>query len=156
MKLQFDPNQDYQKQASNTIVDIFVPLNSEMSSSELDFTLTEGSLSLSGNGVGNNIVLTDEQILKNVQEVQQRNDIEAVDELDGMNFSIEMETGTGKTYVYLRTIYELNKQYGFKKFVIVVPKVAIWEGVLRNLEIIYDLFHNSPLNFYKCLKINYL
>src|SRR5690554_1794569 len=123
MKLQFDPNQDYQKQAINAIVDIFE--GQPLSSSELDFTLTHGSLSLSENGVGNNVVLTDEQILKNVQEVQKRNDIEPVSELDGMNFSIEMETGTGKTYVYLRTIYELNKQYGFKKFVIVVPSVAI-------------------------------
>jgi type III restriction enzyme len=48
-----------------------------------------------------------------------------------MHFSVEMETGTGKTYVYLRSIYELNKLYGFKKFVIVVPSVAIREGVLK-------------------------
>ncbi|MEX2567135.1 MAG: DEAD/DEAH box helicase family protein, partial [Cyclobacteriaceae bacterium] len=68
-----------------------------------------------------------------------------------MNFSIEMETGTGKTYVYLRTIYELNKQYGFKKFVIVVPSVAIREGVLKNLEITYDhfqtLYDKVPVDF---------
>jgi len=117
----------------------------------LDFTLTHGSLSLSQNGVGNNIVLTDEQILKNVQEVQQRNGIEPVSELDGMNFSIETETGTGKTYVYLRTIYELNKQYGFNKFVIVVTSVAIREGVLKNLEITYEhfqtLYDKGPFDF---------
>ncbi len=151
MKLQFDPNQDYQKQAINAIVDIFE--GQPLSSSELDFTLTHGSLSLSENGVGNNIVLTDEQILKNVQEVQQRNDIEPSRNfgMDGMNFSIEMETGTGKTYVYLRTIYELNKQYGFKKFVIVVPSVAIREGVLKNLEITYEhfqtLYDKVPVDF---------
>src|SRR5690554_5790697 len=149
MKLQFDPNQDYQKQAINAIVDIFE--GQPLSSSELDFTLTHGSLSLSENGVGNNVVLTDEQILKNVQEVQKRNDIEPVSELDGMNFSIEMETGTGKTYVYLRTIYELNKQYGFKKFVIVVPSVAIREGVLKNLEITFEhfqtLYDKVPVDF---------
>jgi type III restriction enzyme len=149
MKLQFDPNQDYQKQAINAIVDIFE--GQPLSSSELDFTLTYGSLSLSENGVGNNVVLTDEQILKNVQEVQQRNGIDPVPELDGMNFSVEMETGTGKTYVYLRTIYELNKQYGFKKFVIVVPSVAIREGVLKNLEITYEhfqtLYDKEPVDF---------
>ncbi|MFP4461844.1 MAG: DEAD/DEAH box helicase family protein, partial [Thermotogota bacterium] len=149
MKLQFDPNQDYQKQAINAIVDIFE--GQPLSSNELDFTLTHGSLSLSENGVGNNVVLTDEQILKNVQEVQQRNGIESISELDGMNFSIEMETGTGKTYVYLRTIYELNKQYGFKKFVIVVPSVAIREGVLKNLEITYEhfqtLYDKVPVDF---------
>ena len=117
----------------------------------MDFTLTHGSLSLSENGVGNNVVLTNEQILKNVQEVQQRNGFEPVSELDGMNFSIEMETGTGKTYVYLRTIYELNKQYGFKKFVIVVPSVAIREGVLKNLEITHGhfqtLYDKVPVDF---------
>jgi type III restriction enzyme len=156
MKLQFDPNQDYQKQAINAIVDIFE--GQPLSSSELDFTLTEGSLpvgqaglSFSENGVGNNIILTDEQILKNVQEVQKRNEIEPVTQLDGMNFSVEMETGTGKTYVYLRTIYELNKQYGFKKFVIVVPSVAIREGVLKNLEITYEhfqtLYDKVPVDF---------
>ncbi|MCC5917821.1 MAG: DEAD/DEAH box helicase family protein [Cryomorphaceae bacterium] len=53
--------------------------------------------------------------MKNVQAIQERNDIDAITELKGMNFSAEMETGTGKTYVYLRTIYELNQQYGFKK-----------------------------------------
>lgn len=149
MKFQFDPNQDYQKQAINSIVDIFE--GQPLSSSELDFTLTLGSLSLSENGVGNNVVLTDEQILKNVQEVQQRNGIKPVSELEGMNFSIEMETGTGKTYVYLRTIYELNKQYGFKKFVIVVPGVAIREGVLKNLEITHEhfqtLYDKVPVDF---------
>jgi type III restriction enzyme len=68
-----------------------------------------------------------------------------------MHFSVEMETGTGKTYVYIRTIYELNKKYGFKKFVIVVPSVAIREGVLKNLEITFDHFQNlydrTPVNY---------
>jgi type III restriction enzyme len=68
-----------------------------------------------------------------------------------MHFSVEMETGTGKTYVYLRSIYELNKLYGFKKFVIVVPSVAIREGVLKNLEITHEhfqtLYDNVPVNF---------
>lgn len=69
-----------------------------------------------------------------------------------MHFSVEMETGTGKTYVYLRTIYELNKQYGFKKFVIVVPSVPIREGVLKNLQITHEhfqtLYDNTPIRFY--------
>lgn len=62
--------------------------------------------------------------------------------LQGMNFSVEMETGTGKTYVYLRTVYELQKLYGFKKFVIVVPSVAIREGVLKNLQITHEHFQS--------------
>ena len=89
--------------------------------------------------------------MANLQSVQIANDIVPTDALQGMNFSVEMETGTGKTYVYLRTIYELNKLYGFKKFVIVVPSVAIREGVLKNLEITHEhfqtLYDNIPLNF---------
>ncbi|MEX2410141.1 MAG: DEAD/DEAH box helicase family protein, partial [Candidatus Paceibacterota bacterium] len=68
------------------------------------------------------------------------------------NFSIEMETGTGKTYVYLRSIYELNQKYGFKKFIIVVPSIAIREGVLKNLQITQDhfkdLYGNIPLDYF--------
>ena len=67
---------------------------------------------------------------------------EVCDALDGMHFSVEMETGTGKTYVYLRTIYELNQQYGFRKFIIVVPSVAIREGVLKNLSVTHDHLQN--------------
>ena len=68
-----------------------------------------------------------------------------------MNFSVDMETGTGKTYVYLRTIYELNKTYGFKKFIIVVQSIAIREGVLKNLQITHEHFQNlynkTPLTY---------
>lgn len=149
MKLQFDPNQEFQKQAVSAVVDVFE--GQPLSGSELDFSIVQGSMNLSVNGVGNHIALAGEQILKNVQEIQKQNDIEPVTELDGMNFSVEMETGTGKTYVYLRTIYELNKNYGFKKFVIVVPSVAIREGVLKNLEITYEhfqmLYDKVPVDF---------
>jgi len=83
----------------------------------------------SENGFGNKLSISEAQILKNVLDIQKRNGIENKTlSLQGMNFSIEMETGTGKTYVYLRTIYELNKLYGFRKFVIVVPSIAIREG----------------------------
>ena len=99
---------------------------------------------LSDNGVGNRLTLTEEQIWENVKSIQQRHEIknEKITESAGMNFSVEMETGTGKTYVYLRTIYELNKLYGFKKFVIVVPSIAIREGVLKNLQITHEHFQN--------------
>ena len=72
--------------------------------------------------------------------------------MQGREFSIEMETGTGKTYVYLRTIFELNKTYGFKKFIIVVPSVAIREGVLKSIDIMKDhfstLYDNVPFDYF--------
>lgn len=102
-------------------------------------------------GVGNHLALTDEQILANLQKVQEQNEVPVSESLDGMHFSVEMETGTGKTYVYLRTIYELNSRYGFKKFVIVVPSVPIREGVLKNLQITHEhfqtLYDNIPVNY---------
>ena len=80
-------------------------------------------------GRGNLLTLSDEALLENLQAVQNRNEILQDILLDGRNFSVEMETGTGKTYVYLRTIFELHVRYGFTKFVIVVPSIAIREGV---------------------------
>lgn len=117
------------------------------------FSLDEGTsgVLMSENGIGNNLVLEDDQILKNLHNVQVRNNINKAEELNGLHFSIEMETGTGKTYVYLRTIYEINKLYGFTKFVIVVPSIAIREGVLKNLEITQEhfetLFSRKPAEF---------
>jgi len=99
--------------------------------------------------------LTKEQILANLQEIQQRNglDLSKNEDLEEpYNFTIEMETGTGKTYVYLRTILELSKEYGFTKFIIVVPSVAIKEGVLKNLDITRDhfkeIYDNIPYTYF--------
>ena len=88
--------------------------------------------------------LAEEEILKNVQEIQKEQGLKTTDKLALLhgkpNFSIEMETGTGKTYVYTKTMYELNKQYGWSKFIIMVPSVAIREGVHKSLEITADHF----------------
>ena len=150
MKLHFDSNQSYQWDALKAITDIFE--GQPLSSGDFEFTQNTAGALLSENGFGNNLTLSEEQILQNVKNIQQRNEINnTVDELQGMNFSIEMETGTGKTYVYLRTIYELNKLYDFKKFVIVVPSVAIREGVLKNLQITHEhfqsLYDKTSINF---------
>lgn len=149
MKLTFDSNLQYQQDAIKSITDLFE--GQPLEDSIMEFNLKEeGTLDLI-NGVSNNLILSEEQILKNLQSVQEQNEIAQSKDLDGMHFSVEMETGTGKTYVYLRSIYELNKAYGFKKFVIVVPSVAIREGVLKNLEITHEhfqnLYDNNPLNF---------
>jgi type III restriction enzyme len=149
MKLSFESNLQYQQDAIKSITGLFEGQPMEDSISE--YRLKEkGTLSLI-NGVGNNLVLSEEQILSNLQAIQTENEINTTNLLDGMHFSVEMETGTGKTYVYLRTIYELFKQYGFKKFLIVVPSVAIREGVLKNLEITHEhfqnLYDNVPVHF---------
>ncbi|PIS47133.1 MAG: DEAD/DEAH box helicase [Elusimicrobia bacterium CG08_land_8_20_14_0_20_51_18] len=139
MKLHFDANQDYQLQAIQAVLGLFEgqPLNK----GDFEFSLSEtDGLGLKFSGVRNNLVVSEEQILKNLREVQKAGGLPVSEKLEGLNFSVEMETGTGKTYVYLRTIYELNKRYGFKKFVIVVPSIAIKEGVLKNLEITAEHF----------------
>ena len=147
MKLHFESNQEYQLQAIQSIVDVFE--GQPLSTSDYEFSLeaSNTSLQFSEYGVGNAIRLTSIEVLQNIKKIQKRNGIPESKELDGMNFSVEMETGTGKTYVYLRTIYELNKTYGFKKFIIVVPSLAIREGVLKNLQITHNTFRTSTTKF---------
>src|SRR3989338_4496233 len=141
MKLHFDSNQEYQIEAISAVTDLFE--GQPLSGGDFEFSLNETGVLLTENGVGNKLTVTDDQIWENVKRIQHRNKIKNGNkELQGMHFSIEMETGTGKTYVYLRTIYELNKLYDFKKFVIVVPSVAIREGVMKNLEITEEHFQN--------------
>ena len=97
--------------------------------------------------------LDPEAILANLHEVQERTGLAPESSLDSMNFTIEMETGTGKTYVYLRTVYELNQLYGFTKFMIVVPSVAIKEGVETSIRMLREhfgtLYGNPPMSFFQ-------
>jgi len=140
MKLHFDSNQPHQEDAVKSITDIFEgqPLNG----GDFEFSIFKAGALHSENGFGNNLSISEEQIWENVKTIQNTNEIKNDEEMQGMHFTIEMETGTGKTYVYLRTIFELHKLYGFTKFVIVVPSVAIREGVLKNLQITHDHFQN--------------
>ena len=115
-------------------------------------------------GAGNRLLLAADKLLANTRGIQTRNDIEVADPaapleawelFDGPanqarlcpHFSVEMETGTGKTYVYLRTIFELSRRYRFQKFIIVVPSVAIREGVLKNIEITAEHFRTLGVPF---------
>lgn len=164
MKLQFS-HQDYQTQAVNAVVKVFdgQPL------AKSDFALTgqNGSVTYAADGsIGNGLKLSDEQVLANVQAVQKANGLPVSAELvaslsdnqkEGfcpLNFTIEMETGTGKTYTFIKTMYELNKLYGFKKFVVVVPSVAIREGTMKNLEITRSHFAADYANV-PCVPILY-
>ncbi|MDO9256276.1 MAG: DEAD/DEAH box helicase family protein [Bacteroidales bacterium] len=145
MKLHFDSKQEFQLEAVKAITDIFE--GQPLSGNDFEFSITQPGALLTENGFGNKLHFSElEQLFGNIQKVQSNNGLKvstnAEIESNGWNFSIEMETGTGKTYVYLRTIYELNKLYGFKKFVIVVPSVAIREGVMKNLEITHEHFQN--------------
>lgn len=151
MKLKFQSDLPYQRQAIDSVVDIFKGQTVKQS----EFTVSYGEdagMIQTGLGIGNFLELNENEILKNVQEIQARNGLPRSEYLDGMNFTVEMETGTGKTYVYLRTIYELNKKYGFTKFVVVVPSVAIREGVYKSLQIteehFKELYNNQPLEYF--------
>ncbi|MCK4622974.1 MAG: DEAD/DEAH box helicase family protein [Desulfuromonadales bacterium] len=138
MKIKFDSNQQYQLDAIDAVVDLFD--GQPLAAGEFEFNLaTDGGL-FTDKGIGNAFELSGEELLENLRKVQERNSIPLSDELEGMHFSVEMETGTGKTYVYLRSIYELYQRYGFKKFIIVVPSVAIREGVTASLKMMAEHF----------------
>lgn len=170
MKIQFEANQEYQLEAIKSVVDIFEGQTLQ----EDDLYVSVGNKSTARElfehmAVGNYLLsINNEQLTKNVHAIQKRNNLPLSPAVtvggaaipasipmslgtnilsDLKNFTLEMETGTGKTYVYLRTIHELYKTYGFKKFIIVVPSVAIKEGVLKNLEITkehFALLFNNP------------
>ncbi len=173
MKLQFDPNQPFQHDAVAAVTDLFdgqpqgAPEYSVIKMGE--FGELFAGQERTELGVGNRLLLDEGKLRENLRRVQERNDIEVADPAAapeawelfdapaGRNracphFSVEMETGTGKTYVYLRTIFELCRRYGFQKFVIVVPSVAIREGVLKNLEITAEhfraLYDNLPFEHF--------
>lgn len=173
MKLQFDPNQAFQLDGIAAVVDLFDGQPEGASEFSVIKMLEDAELfagqERSELGLGNRLLLDNEKLRTNTRLIQARNDIEIESEnapLEGWelfdnaanvtrlcaHFSVEMETGTGKTYVYLRSVFELSRRYGFKKFIIVVPSVAIREGVLKNIEITADhfraLYDNMPFEHF--------
>lgn len=147
MKLEFESNLEYQKTAISAVVELF----KGQSKHTAWFNLYSNGNNDPIAPVKNNLDIDQAQIFQNLQEIQEKNGVAKSRSLDSMDFSVEMETGTGKTYVYLRTIYELNAHYGFSKFIIVVPSIAIREGVQKSLEITYEHFQNiyarEPLRY---------
>lgn len=140
MKLKFDPSLQYQQDAIDAIVGVFDGQPYVQTGSMAFQSLQIGGLFQTELGMGNRLLLPDDKVLENVHRIQEANAIEKIAGLQGHEFSVEMETGTGKTYVYLRTIFELSKVYGFKKFIIVVPSVAIREGVLKSIDVMKEHF----------------
>ena len=184
MKIQFDANQQFQLDAVAAVTGLF---DGQPQGAPEYAVINLGNMEglFAGQdrtelGVGNRLLLAEDKLIANTRAIQTRNDIEdgaqqaaplqAWELFDGPanqarhcpHFSVEMETGTGKTYVYLRTIFELSRRYGFRKFIIVVPSVAIREGVLKNIEITAEhfrvLFNNLPFEHfvYDARKVNRL
>ena len=151
----FDASQPYQLDAIASVVDLFdgQPKDAEKLVTTLrgaavlpdsDQTALDIDLTQEVGAVGNSLVLDRDLILANLQRVQDRNGLEVAPALagDALDFDIEMETGTGKTYVYLRTIFDLAVRYNFTKFVILVPSVAIREGVSTSIRLMREHFEN--------------
>jgi type III restriction enzyme len=183
MKIQFDANQQFQLDAISTITDLFDG-QPQGTPEYAVINMGSGKGLFAGQqqtelGAGNQLLLAEDKLLSNARALQTLNDIEVADPaapleawelFDGPanqsrpcpHFSVEMETGTGKTYVYLRSIFELSQRYGFQKFIIVVPSVAIREGVLKNIEITTEhfraLYNNLPFEsfVYDAKKVNRL
>ena len=152
MKLKFK-TQAYQTAAVQAVVDCFKgqpPASSEAISYRIDpgnaVGQTIGSTVSSSDGFKNaDLMLTDAELLENIHAVQHGQNLPvsntlAKTKIARVNLDVEMETGTGKTYCYIKTIFELNKQYGWSKFIIVVPSIAIREGVAKSLQITAEHF----------------
>lgn len=162
MKLRFASNLDYQQRAIAAAVDLFD--GQKIRQSEFTVTMPEQYQETlagmgrrrAGIGIGNRLTLSIDDIEENLHKVQLRNGLPQTHIngglAKGLDFDIEMETGTGKTYVYLRTMLELTRRYGFTKFIIVVPSIAIREGTYKNLEITKDhfdgLYHHMPYDYF--------
>lgn len=158
MKFQFDPRQPYQTSAIEAVTGLFdgQPADAEQLLTSLQYLPSQQTRDLPDVGgqeafdvfleigaYGNNLVLDEDTVVENLQSVQDRNGLEINDSLvDGLQFDIEMETGTGKTYVYLRTAFELAMKYKFTKFIILVPSVAIREGVKTSIQLMWEHFRH--------------
>ncbi len=159
MRFQFDPHQPYQASAIEAVTELFDGQPADADQLVTTFRLLPSEPALFDQGevsgqvsldiaaevgaVGNNLVLDEDTILANLQRIQDRNGLESAQALaDGLQFDVEMETGTGKTYVYLRTAFELAKRYRFTKFIILVPSVAIREGVKTSIDLMREHFRH--------------
>jgi len=156
MKLKFKV-QPYQTSAVESVVDCFA---GQVNSSGIAYRIDPGvgkkdskgqyqTSYLEQTGFKNtDLQLIDTQLLTNIQAVQRRQNLPLSDRLVSsagckVNLDVEMETGTGKTYCYIKTVFEMNKRYGWSKFIVVVPSIAIREGVLKSLEITAEHFTES-------------
>lgn len=147
MKLQFK-HQKFQADAAKAVVDVFAGQPYLTSSYMMDRGNSDYQISMSDTqdftGWGNQRIvpeLNNKINLEHIQKIQRKNQIEPSSRIEGAyNLTIEMETGVGKTYTYIKTMYELNKNYGWSKFIIVVPSIAIREGVYKSFQVTQEHF----------------
>ena len=151
MKLKFK-QQQYQDDAVNSIVSCFTGEIKDTRKSLFNRynrisgqgTIFEKEETVEVISFGNHpITLSDEERRRNIRNIQRKNDITLTDNASLDDFSIEMETGTGKTFTYIKTMYELNKEYGWSKFIVMTPSIAIREGVLKTFQITEDYFQEK-------------
>lgn len=141
MKLKFK-HQEFQTDAVNAVADLFAGQEKSTTTFSVDDNSAQMRLLHNDFGIGNKLEIDNDTLLSNMHSIQRRHKLPLSRDYDSRQFSIEMETGTGKTYVYTKTILELNKRYGFSKFIIVVPSVAIREGVFKSLQVTEEHFKN--------------
>ncbi|MBR3994070.1 MAG: DEAD/DEAH box helicase family protein [Clostridia bacterium] len=141
MKLKFK-NQKFQTDAVNSVADLFIGQEKAKMTFSIDSNVGNFDLIMSEFGIGNKLEISQDDLIKNMHTVQKRNQLPITRDYENRQYSIEMETGTGKTYVYTKTMLELNKRFGFTKFIVVVPSVAIREGVFKSLQVTQEHFSN--------------
>ena len=145
MKIKFK-EQAFQKQAIQSVVNLFNGQTKQdyittYDNNDTQMTLIANDISL------NYINIPNEKIVENMQRVQKQNMLQTTNYTQNNTFCIEMETGTGKTYTYTKTIFELNKKYSFKKFIIVVPSIAIKQGVFKSFQMMEDELKKYNVNY---------
>jgi len=175
MKIQFNPDLDFQQDAIKAITDIFEGQETLQTNFTVSRVSNTGQADMFANqtelGTGNKLDLLDEELLENIRNIQLQQGLKQSEKLGTgnsscnsstsavpggrnktKNFTVEMETGTGKTYVYLRSLFELNARFGFTKFIIVVPSIAIKEGVSKSLQMTEQhfklLYNNIPYDYF--------
>lgn len=141
MKLKFK-NQEFQNEAINAVADLFSGQEKNTMTFSIDSNIGSLNLNVNAFGSGNKLLIDDDTLISNMHKIQKRQKLPISRDFEQKQYSIEMETGTGKTYVYTKTILELNKRYGFTKFIVVVPSVAIREGVFKSLQVTEEHFRN--------------